>query len=394
MKIGVLGTGVTKFGEAWKKSLIDLAEEAATEALDDAGVEVSEIEAIFIGNMLAGKVENQVHLGSLVGERLGFDGPSMRIEGACASGGMAVRSAVLSLLSGEYRKVLVVGVEKMTDVPSPQISEALMGAAAEEERLAGLTFPSLFALMASVYMDKYKITENDLAQVSVKNHFHASFNPKAQFPFEITTKQVLQSPKIAEPLKLFDCSPISDGAAAIVLANGEDASKVEVGRPDRGYPCQASIIASAQASDTLSLTKRKDLTRLRSVEKAAKKAYQMANIGPKNIDFAEVHDCFTIAEIIALEALGFYRKGEGWKGAVGEETYLGGKLPINTSGGLKAFGHPVGATGVKQIVEIADQLRGRVGERQISKAKIGLAENIGGAGGTAVIHILMRCRVQ
>ncbi len=373
MEIGVLGTGVTKFGEAWEKSLIDLAEEATFEALEEAGVRIGEIEAIFIGNMLAGELDNQVHLGSLIGERFGFSGPTIRIEGACASGGMAVNSAVLSLLSGEYQKVLVIGVEKMTDYQSSEISEALMGAAGEEERWAGLTFPSLFALMARVYMKRYKISEKELAQVAVKNHFHASFNPKAQFSFTITTEQVLQSPKIAEPLKLLDCSPISDGAAAVVLA--EKRGKV-------------SIIASAQASDTLSLSQRKDLTRFSSVEKAAKKAYQMAGVGPKDIDLVEVHDCFTIAEMIALEALGFYQRGKGWRGAAKKETYLEGKLPINTSGGLKAFGHPVGATGVKQIVEITDQLRNKAGKRQVKKAKVGLAQNIGGAGGTAVIHIL------
>ena len=381
MKIAVLGTGVTKFGEIWEKSLIDLAKEAANQALDDANIEISDIDAIFIANMLAGEIENQVHLGSLIGEKIGFDGPAIRIEGACASGGMAVRNAVLSLLSGEYRRILVIGVEKMTDYQSDQIGEALMAAADEEERVAGLTFPSLFALMAKVYMDKYKVKRSDLAQVSVKNHFHASLNPKAQFPFQITIEQVLQSPMVADPLHLFDCSPISDGASALVLANMNHVSQI--------YPCPATIIASTQSSDTLSLTKRKDLTRLISVEKAAKKAYQTASIGPKDIDFVEAHDCFTIAEIMALEALGIYQQGEGWQGAVKKETYLEGKLPVNLSGGLKAFGHPVGATGVKQIAEIVDQLRGRAGERQISKAKIGLAENIGGAGASAVIHILM-----
>jgi len=375
MKIAVLGTGITKFGERWEKSLVDLAEGAALEALDDAKVQVSGIEAIFIGNMLSGRVDNQVHLGSLIGERLRFNGPTVRIEGACASGGMATREAVLSLLSGEYKKVLVVGVEKMTDCQNSQISEALMSAAGEEERRAGLTFPSLFALMARAYMEKYKVSEKDLAAVAVKNHFHASFNPKAQFPFEITTKQVLKSPKITEPIKLFDCSPISDGAAAVVLA-------------DKDTPCQVAIIASAQASDTLSLARRRNLTKLLSVEKAAQKAYQMADIGPKDIDLAEVHDCFTIAEIMALEALGFYKKGEGWRGAVEEGTYLGGKLPVNTSGGLKAFGHPVGATGVKQVVEIANQLKNKAGKRQVKGARIGLTQNIGGAGGTAVVHIL------
>lgn len=385
MKIGVLGTGLTEFGEVWEKSLLELAEEAAEEALNDAHLEIKLIEAIFIGNMLAGPIDSQVHLGTLIGERLGFDGPTMRIEGACASGGMAVREAVLSLLSGEYKKVLVIGCEKMTDYQSSQVSQALMSAAGEEERLAGLTFPSLFALMAQAYMKKYKASEKDLAKVAVKNHFHASLNPKAQFPFKITVKQVLESPQIAEPLKLLDCSPISDGAAAVILTSEVEGSpEASEGRHLEGV----YIIASAQSTDTLSLAKRKDLTRFPSVEKAAKKAYQIAGVGPGDIDFAEVHDCFTIAEIMALEALGFYQRGKGWKGAAKKETYLWGKLPVNTSGGLKAFGHPVGATGVKQIVEITQQLRNKAGKRQIKNAKIGLAQNIGGSGGSAVIHIL------
>jgi acetyl-CoA C-acetyltransferase len=381
MEVAILGTAVTKFGELWHKSLVDLAREAALEALKDARLAIKDIEAIFIGNMLAGRVEDQVHLGSLIGERLGFDGPTTRVEGACASGSMAVRSAVLSLLSGEYHQVLVIGAEKMTDYQSSEISEALMSAAGEEERVAGLTFPTLFALMARSYLERYQITEVELAAVSVKNHFHASLNGKAQYPFEVSCEQVLQSPKIAEPLKLLDCSPISDGAAAVVLAQKDYGCQV--------YPPSVSIIASVQASDSLSLSERKDLTRLVSVEKAAQKAFQMAGITPQNVDCLEVHDCFTIAEIMALEALGFYRKGEGWQAAIKKETYLGGKLPVNTSGGLKASGHPVAATGIKQIVEVADQLRNKAGKRQIKGAKIGLTQNIGGAGGTAVIHILM-----
>lgn len=380
MKIAVLGAGSTKFGELWHKSLLDLAEEAALAALNDAQLEIADIEAIFIGNMLAGKIEGQVHLGSLIAEGLDFDGPTTRIEAACASGGMAVLSAVLSLLSGEYNKVLVIGCEKMTDYQSSEISEALMSAAGDEERAAGLTFPSLFALMARKYLEQFQITETELAAVSVKNHFHASLNNKAQYPFEITSEQVLQSPKIAEPLKLFDCSPISDGAAAVVLAQKDHAFQV--------YPSPVSIIASAQASDSLNLSERRDLTRLVSVEKAAQKAFQMAGIGLEDVDCVEAHDCFTIAEIMALEALGFYQKGEGWRAAIKKETYLGAKLPVNTSGGLKASGHPVAATGVKQIVEMADQLRNKAGKRQVKGAKIGLTQNIGGAGGTAVIHIL------
>ncbi len=379
MKVTVLGTGMTQFGELWEKSLIDLAKEAAHEALKDAQLSIKEIDALFVANMLAGQLDNQVHLGPLIAQELNFSGPAFRIEAACASGGLAIHQAILSLLSGEYQKLLVLGVEKMTDYSTTQISEALMSAASEEEKIAGFTFPSLFALIAKAYMEKHKISEKKLAAVSVKNHYHAQFHQKAQFPFKITLDQVLQSPQVAEPLKLLDCSPLSDGAAAVVLTNSESNQDQAV-----------YITASAQATDALSLSHRRDLTQLLSVKKAAQKAYQMAKIKPQDIDLAEVHDCFTIAEILALEALGFYQKGQGAYAASKKETYLGGKLPINTSGGLKACGHPVGATGVKQIVEITRQLKGKAGQRQVKGAKIGLTQNLGGAGATAVVHILKK----
>lgn len=385
MKIAILGTGQTRFGELWEKSLTDLAQEAAQEALKNSHLTIKEIDALFVANMLAGKLDNQVHLGPLIAEKLNFSGPSFRIEAACASGGLAIREAILSLLSGEYQKVLVLGVEKMTDYSTTQISEALMSAASEEEKLAGFTFPSLFALIANAYLKKYKVSERKLAAVSVKNHYHAQFNQKAHFPFKITLNQVLQSPAVAEPLKLLDCSPISDGAAAVILSNNQSSDPGSESYLRSGI---VSIIASAQATDTLNLSQRGDLTQLSSVKKAAQKAYQMAKIKPQEIDLAEVHDCFTIAEILALEALGFYPKGQGAQAAAKKETYLQGKLPINTSGGLKACGHPVGATGVKQIVEITHQLKGKAGQRQVKKAQIGLTENIGGTGGTAVVHIL------
>lgn len=397
MKVTVLGTGMTQFGELWEKSLTDLAHQACQEALKDAQLSIKDIDALFVANMLAGQLDNQVHLGALIAQELNFSGPSFRIEAACASGGLAVREAILSLLSSEYQKVLVLGVEKMTDYSTTQISEALMSAASEEEKLAGLTFPSLFALIAKAYMEKYQISEKKLASVSVKNHYHAQFNQKAQFPFPITLNQVLQSPAVAEPLKLLDCSPISDGAAAVILANSESTPEVEeLPRQRRGkghlggenQGSQVYIIASAQATDSLDLSQRSDLTQLLSVKKAAQKAYQMAKIKPEEIDLVEVHDCFTIAEIMALEALGFYPKGQGSKGAAKKETYLQGKLPVNTSGGLKACGHPVGATGVKQIVEITQQLKGKAGQRQVKDAQIGLTQNIGGTGATAVVHIL------
>ncbi len=381
--IKILGTGMTKFGEHWNKSLVDLAEEAGMKAVKDSNLKLKDLEAIFVGNMLSASVTGQEHLGALVAERLGSKIPAVRIEGACASGAMAVHQACLAIASGHYQKVLVIGVEKMTDLSTAEVNRALMGASAEaEEGVNGFTFASLYALMARVYMEKYGLKEKDLAQVAVKNHAHASLNPLAQFPFKVSLKQVLESPLVADPLKVLDCSGITDGAAAVVLSSRPwtvDNKQISV-----------SIIGNSLISDTLSLSARGEITEQEATRKAVQEALRMAGIKLKEVDLAEVHDCFTIAEIISLESLGFFKKGEAGKATARGETSLNGRLPVNTSGGLKACGHPVGATGVKQIVELALQLRGQAGKRQVKNARIGLAQNIGGSGSTAVIHILER----
>lgn len=375
MKIKIAGVGLTKFGELWDKSLLDLAHEAALEAINDSRLPINRIEAIFVANMLSGTLLNQDHLGAAVISNLGINGSAFRIEGACASGGLAVYLAIQSLLAGTYKNVLVVGVEKMTDVSSAEVSSALMGAGGEMERKAGLTFPGLYALMAKAHMQKYGTTRAHLASVSVKNHFHASLNAKAQFPYEITLEKALESTYICTPFTLFDASPITDGAAAVVLS--ADTS-------DKGV----FITGSAVATDTLDLSKRANLTELKATKEASQKALKQAGVEIKDINVAEVHDCFTIAEILAMEDLGFCPKGEGGKFIAKGTTRLGGKLPVNTSGGLKACGHPVAATGVKQIVEIASQLKGNYGKRQVSDAKVGLTQNVGGTGGTVVVHVL------
>ena len=381
MNIKILGIGMTQFGELWSKSLVDLAEEAAVKAIKDAYLQLSALDAIFVGNMLSGAVTGQEHLGALIAERLNLKIPAMRIEGACASGAMAVYQGIQGIASGRFNRVLIIGVEKMTDLSSAEVNKALMGASAEdEEGVNGLTFASLYALMAKAYMEKYGLKEKDLAEVAVKNHYHASLNPLAQFPFEVTLKQVLESPMIADPLKVLDCSPISDGAAAVVMSRRQltvDGGQIPV-----------SIIGNSLVSDTLSLSARKDITEQWATKKAADEALQMAGIKLEEIDLAEVHDCFTIAEIISLESLGFFKKGTAAKATAKGETRFDGSLPVNTSGGLKACGHPVGATGVKQIIELVLQLRGQAGKRQVKKAKIGLAQNLGGSGSTAVVHIL------
>ncbi|MCJ7739789.1 thiolase domain-containing protein [Candidatus Microgenomates bacterium] len=377
MKINIAGAATTKFGELWRRSPRDLIKEAANNALDQAKMKPFAVEAVFVGNMLSSSLGNQDHLGAFFAEELGMPVAAMKIEGACASGGLAVHSAVMAIQSGLYETVLVLGVEKMTDHKPEEVAQMLMGAGTDAEREAGATFPGLYAIMARCHMQKYGTTEEDMAQVAVKNHYHASLNSHAQFVFPVTLEKVMKSPKVADPLKLLDCSPITDGAAAVIL------TKIKNN--------EVNIIASAVATDTLGLSEREDLTGLKAVRVASQKAYQMAGISPKEIDVAEVHDCFTIAEIMAMEDLGFFEKGKAARAITSGKTKLGGSGPIiNTSGGLKACGHPVGATGVKQIVEIYNQLKGIAGRKQVEGAKIGLTHNVGGSGATAVVHILKK----
>lgn len=375
MRIKVAGVGLTKFGEIWDKSLLDLALDAATDAVKDAGIEKKKIDAVFVGNMLIGKIAGQDHLGPVITSSLGLNCASFKVEGACASGGLAVHLAIQGILAGTYKNVLVVGAEKMTDAPSSQITWALMGASSSKERKAGLTFPALYALMAQAHMQKYGTTRQQLAEVSVKNHFHASLNKKAQYPYEITVERVLNSSLISYPITLFDSSPITDGAGAVILS-ADDSSK------------GVYITGSAVASDTIDLALRSNLTQLKATQIAAKTALKQAGAEISDMKVAEVHDCFTIAEVLAMEDLGFCPRGEGGRFVKSKTTRLGGKCPVNTSGGLKACGHPVGATGVKQIVEITEQLRKSAGHRQVKNANIGLAQNVGGTGATVVVHVL------
>lgn len=378
MKIKVVGVGLTKFGELWDKTLDDLILESSIKAIKDSGLEKNKIEAIFLGNMLHGKLANQDHSGALTATLLELNCPAVHVEAACASGGMAVHLACLALNSGQYKNVLVIGAEKMTDSSVSKISEALMGAGSEEERTAGLTFPGLYALMAKAHMQQFGTSREQLASVSVKNHFHASLNQNAQYPFEITAEKVLNSSSVSSPLTLFDCSPITDGAAAVVLsANGSNGKGVY-------------ITGNVSATDTISLSQRESLTELKATKIASQKAYKMAGIAIKDINTVEVHDCFTIAEIMAMEDLGFCKKGQGGSFVESGATKLGGQIPVNTSGGLKACGHPVGATGVKQIAEVTEQLRGSAGKRQIKGAKVGLTQNVGGTGATVVVHVLQK----
>jgi acetyl-CoA C-acetyltransferase len=384
--VAIIGVGCTEFGELWDRSFRDIFVEAGVSAIEDANVQGGKIDALYVGNMSGGRFIEQEHIGSLIADYSGLAGfhiSSTRVEAACASGGLALRQGIIAVASGYHDIVIAGGAEKMTDVEVETTTDALAAAADREwEGVMGATFPGLYAMIARLHMHKYGTTSEQLASVAVKNHHNGTMNPKAQFQNEISIDAVLNSVMVADPLHVFDCSPISDGASAVVLAPAEIAKKFT--------DTPIYVKASAQASGTLSLHDRPDITTLDATVAAAKRAYKMAKLTSKDIDFAEVHDCFTIAEICAIEDIGFVKKGEGGKASMEGMTAIGGKIPINTSGGLKACGHPVGATGVKQAVEIVLQLRGEAGKRQIDGAEIGLTHNVGGSGGTAVIHIFGR----
>ena len=378
MNITVAGIGMTKFGELWAASPRWLAGVAVASAIKDSGIEKKSIQGLFVANMLSGMLGMQGHLGALFAEELGLSGiPAYTVEGACASGGLAVHAGVMSILSGQYDTVCVLGVEKMTDHKPELVSSALMGAGSNEERLAGATFPGLYAILARSHMEKYGTTEQQLASVAVKNHFHASLNALAQFTHPISIEQVMKSSCVADPLKLLDCSPVTDGAAAIILTKHNTKSGVH-------------IVASSVATDTLGLAGRKSLTELVATKQASIKAFAQSGVEQKDIQLAEVHDCFTIAEILAIEDMGFGKKGDVGIHMENGAYTLGTAehVVINSSGGLKGCGHPIGATGVKQIVEITNQLRGVCGKRQVKNARLGLSHNVGGSGATAVVHIL------
>jgi acetyl-CoA C-acetyltransferase len=385
-EVAIVGIGCTKFGEMWDKSFRDLFIEAGLMALEDAGMSGAHVEALYGGNMSSGIFIEQEHVGALIADYSGLISnsvPSTRVEAACASGGLALRSGIIAVASEYHDIVISAGIEKMTDVGPEKAMDALAAASDREwEAAIGATFPGLYAMMARAHMNEFGTTREQLAQVAVKNHYHGSMNPKAQFRNRITIDAVISSPLVADPLRLFDCSPITDGAAAVILVPAERA------REFTDTPIY--VKAAAQASDTISLHDRRSLTSIDATRIAADRAFKTARLQRSNIDVAEVHDCFTIAEIMAIEDLAFFEKGRGGPATLAGETAIGGKIPINTSGGLKACGHPVGATGIKQAVEIVEQLRGTAGKRQVEGAEVGLTHNVGGTGGTVVVHILAR----
>ena len=380
--VAVVGAGKTPFGAFPDRSLRSLAVEAGEKALQNAHCGPERIEAFYLGNFAGPSFVGQNHLAPYVSTALGIQGvPSTRIEAACASSGSAFFHAWSAVASGIYDTVMVLGVEHMTSQPTPKVGAILaMAGDCSGEMKAGNTFASLFAMIARRHMWQFGTTREQLAAVAAKNHAAGALNPDAHMRKVITVEQALAGKPIAEPLTIYDCSLISDGAAAVVLSAGERAAE-HTRKPVR-------VLGVAQASDAVALEDKEDITTFPAVRRAGRKAYEMAGLGPADIQLAEIHDCFTIAEIIATEDLGFVERGGGGPYAVAGHTSLHGDRPVNTSGGLKSKGHPVGATGVAQICDLVQQIRCEAGERQVKKHSVGLTQNLGGSGATCVVTIL------
>jgi acetyl-CoA C-acetyltransferase len=380
--VAVIGIGKTAFGAFPDRDLRSLAVEAIDHALSDANIGAPAIEAFYLGNFAGPSFVGQNHLAPYIGTAVGFEGiPCTRLEDACASSGSAFFHGWQSVAAGVYDTIVVAGVEKMTSQTTPRVTEILAGAGdmAGEGR-AGATFPALFAMIARRHMYQYGTTREHLAAVAVKNHANGAKNPQAHMRKVITMEQALAGKPVSEPLTVYDCSLISDGAAAVVIVPADIAAR---------YNSRfARVLAVAQTSDHVALDSKSDITMFPAVKSAGEKAYKMAGLSPKEIDVAELHDCFTIAEIVASEDLGFVEKGKGGPYAAAGCSAIDGPLPINTSGGLKSKGHPVGATGVGQICDIVAQLRGDAGERQVARHRTGLTQNLGGSGATCVVSIL------
>lgn len=382
-KVCVIGAGSTKYGKL-KESVIELAVKAANDAILSAKIEPKDIQYGFVSNVF-GIADNQVHLAPVVMSNLGIPHvPGLTVESACGSGSIAFREAYANVAAGFYDVVLAVGVEKITHTGTGR-STTLFSYCSDffYEGGSGASFPGLFASMARAYLTRYKATEEDLAMVAVKNHEHGILNPKAHLQKRITVEDVLNSPVVASPLKVLDCCPFSDGASAVLLCSEDFAKK-----HDADY---IEVTGSGRGASPAALQGREDLTTIPSTRAAAQQAYKQANLTPKDIDFAEVHDCFTIAEMIDTEDLGFFEKGMAAQAVREGLTKLNnGGITINPSGGLKSKGHPIGATGVGQIVEVYEQLLGRAGARQVKNAETALTHNFGATGASCAVHIFRR----
>jgi acetyl-CoA C-acetyltransferase len=379
--VSIIGIGQTKVGEHWDVSLRHLALEAILAALKDAGVE--RVDMLLVGNMLSGELSAQEHLGALIADFAGLRGiEAFKIEAACSSGAAAARLGYIAVAGEMADVVLVVGVEKMTDRKAEETTAALvMAADAEYEALHGLSFVAINALLMRRYMYEFDVSHDGFAPFTVNAHRNAVANPYAMFPFPVRTETYLSAHMIADPINLMDSSPICDGAAAVVLCPTDLAASLGRGRPVR-------VLASAAATDTVALHDRQDPLVLEGVGRSAHRAYQLAGVGPADIDLFELHDAFSIMSVLSLEACGFAEKGQGIRLGLDGEIAIDGRLPICTMGGLKARGHPVGASGVYQLVEAVQQLRGEAGANQVANARLAMTQNIGGSGATVITHIL------
>ncbi len=378
-KVCVIGAGSTKYGKL-EDSISDLTIQASADAIQSAGIIPKEIKAGYISNVF-GVADKQVHLGPVVMTNLGIpERPSLSIESACGSGSVSFREAYANVAAGFYDVVLVTGVEKITQTGTEWTTTYFSYCSDFfYEGQSGASFPGLFASMARAYLTEFKATEEDFAMVAVKNHENGLLNPKAHLRKKITVDDVMNSAVVASPLKLYDCCPFSDGASSVVICSEKFAKD-----HTKDY---IQVIGSGRGGSPAALQGRQHLTTIPSTKIAAEAAYKMAGITPKDIDFAEVHDCFTIAEVIDTEDLGFFEKGKGVYAVREGQTKRNGEIPINPSGGLKSKGHPIGATGVGQIVEVFDQLTGKAGERTVNDAKIGLTQNFGATGASCAVHI-------
>lgn len=379
-EVSIIGVGQTPVGEHWQRSLRELGVEAVRGALTDAGVEKPE--AIFVGNMLSGILNHQENLATLIADFAGFPGiEAVKVEAACASGGAAVRAAQLAVASGACEVAVALGLEKMTDLAIDGVTSALATAAdADFEAAHGVTFTALNALLMRLYMERYGYKRADFAPFVITAHDNGTNNPWAMFRERVTVEDFLESSMVADPISILDSSPISDGAAAVVVCPSEQARAFS-DRPVR-------ILASASATDTIGLATRRDPLRFEACYESAHRAYRLAGVQPEDIDFAELHDAFTIVSALSLEAAGFAQPGQGVRFAQNCNISLKGRLPISTQGGLKARGHPVGASGTYQIVEAVNQLRGQGGANQVSNCEVGMTQSVGGMASVAVTHIL------
>jgi acetyl-CoA C-acetyltransferase len=382
MKVGIVGIGHGRFGRRDDCTVQELAFEPFKEALEDCELEKKDIDATVIGS--SPEYHKQRSISGVIAEYLGMNPqPTWLTEAACASGSAAIRTAYGLIKGGVHDVVAVLGVQKMLELSTPEIL-ALMGRVGDVqwESIFGTTFPGYYAMYANRHMYEYGTKPEHLAMVAVKNHEYGAMNPKALFQKAITLDKAMKSEMVAYPLRLFDCCANADGAACLILANEEKAKKIS--------DTPVWIAASATASATMSILRRETLTSLPSAVEASRQAYKMAGIGPNDVDVADVHDCFTIAEIMAYEDLGFCEKGKGGKFIEEGQSKIGGKIPINVDGGLKSKGHPVGATGTSMAVEMVKQLRGEAGKRQISGAEVGLTHNVGGIGQYCFVHVFRR----